>query len=148
MEYFLFALSCTLSQKKKNQVDHLSVWKEQRQRECKESKKYPPPPTVSQKKYIIFLPSSRSGKEAMWCPRHSQPTHPPIPLLLHSIQWTCTWQYLFCFWKQRTNFKHETSRQAYPRLQDFSAFIQGVVRHLQITNLEFENFLLWQVDQI
>ena len=42
MEYFLFALSCTLSQKEKNQVDHLSVWKEQRQRECKESKKYPP----------------------------------------------------------------------------------------------------------
>ena len=77
MEYFLFALSCTLSQKEKNQVDHLSVWKEQRQRECKESKKYPPP-TVPQKKYIIFLPSSRSGEEAMWSPKHPQPTHPSL----------------------------------------------------------------------
>ena len=54
MEYFLFALSCTLSQKEKNQVDHLSVWKEQGQRECKENKKYPPPPhRLTKKKYYF-----------------------------------------------------------------------------------------------
>ena len=81
MEYFLFALSCTLSQKEKNQVDHLSVWKEQRQRECKESKKYPPPPPSHKKNILFFFPLA--GVEKRPCDAQDIPNPPTHPSLFY-----------------------------------------------------------------